>query len=113
MTLIEADTALVSWRQPEQPNLAVTHYTILYASQSAWIAGEWQVLQREGMQETVTNFSHILETKVATYVNEDISHPNTFSQNVLEKEDILQNSHSEELGLSGYNINCVHGIECK
>ncbi|XP_007244471.4 protogenin B isoform X2 [Astyanax mexicanus] len=47
VTLIEEDTALVSWRQPEQPNLAVTHYTILYASQRAWIAGEWQVLQRE------------------------------------------------------------------
>ncbi|KAK1789729.1 hypothetical protein P4O66_015628, partial [Electrophorus voltai] len=48
VTLIEEDTALVSWRQPLQPNLAVTHYTILYASQRAWLAGEWQVLQREG-----------------------------------------------------------------
>ncbi|KAI4877287.1 hypothetical protein NFI96_011843, partial [Prochilodus magdalenae] len=48
VALIEDDTALVSWRQPEQSNLAVTHYTILYASQRAWLAGEWQVLQREG-----------------------------------------------------------------
>uniref|UniRef100_A0A3B1K3H1 Protogenin n=1 Tax=Astyanax mexicanus TaxID=7994 RepID=A0A3B1K3H1_ASTMX len=56
VTLIEEDTALVSWRQPEQPNLAVTHYTILYASQRAWIAGEWQVLQREG-----TNTMALLE----------------------------------------------------
>ncbi|XP_017554779.1 protogenin B [Pygocentrus nattereri] len=48
VTLIEDDTALVSWRQPEQTNLVVTHYTILYASQRAWLAGEWQVLQREG-----------------------------------------------------------------
>ncbi|XP_036400225.1 protogenin A [Megalops cyprinoides] len=48
VTLIEDDTALVSWKQPEEPNVAVTRYTILYASRKAWIAGEWQVLQREG-----------------------------------------------------------------
>ncbi|TNN87477.1 Protogenin A [Liparis tanakae] len=48
VTLIEEDTALVSWKPPDEPNVAVTHYTILYASRSAWIAGEWQVLQREG-----------------------------------------------------------------
>ncbi|XP_030630765.1 protogenin B [Chanos chanos] len=50
VTLIEDDTALVSWRQPELPDgtVTVTHYTILYASQRAWLAGEWQVLQREG-----------------------------------------------------------------
>ncbi|KAF7660585.1 hypothetical protein LDENG_00279200 [Lucifuga dentata] len=48
LTLIEEDTALVSWKPPDEPNLAVTHYTILYASRNAWVAGEWQVLQREG-----------------------------------------------------------------
>ncbi|KAG9352200.1 hypothetical protein JZ751_020613, partial [Albula glossodonta] len=48
VTMIEDDTALVSWKQPEEPNVAVTRYTILYASRKAWIAGEWQVLQREG-----------------------------------------------------------------
>ncbi|XP_041648489.1 protogenin A-like [Cheilinus undulatus] len=48
VTLIEEDTALVSWKPPEETNVAVTHYTILYASRHAWIAGEWQVLQREG-----------------------------------------------------------------
>uniref|UniRef100_A0A3B3UC02 Protogenin n=1 Tax=Poecilia latipinna TaxID=48699 RepID=A0A3B3UC02_9TELE len=48
VTLIEEDTALVSWKLPDEPNVAVTHYTILYASRNAWIAGEWQVLQREG-----------------------------------------------------------------
>ncbi|XP_046898214.1 LOW QUALITY PROTEIN: protogenin A-like [Hypomesus transpacificus] len=48
VTLIEEDTALVSWKLPDEPNLAVTHYTILYASRQAWLAGEWQVLQREG-----------------------------------------------------------------
>ena len=48
VTLIEEDTALVSWKPPEEPNLAVTRYTILYASRNTWIAGEWQVLQREG-----------------------------------------------------------------
>ncbi|XP_062318529.1 protogenin B-like [Osmerus eperlanus] len=48
VTLIEEDTALVSWREPEEHNVAVTHYTILYASQRAWLSGHWQVLQREG-----------------------------------------------------------------
>uniref|UniRef100_A0A671YLS8 Protogenin n=1 Tax=Sparus aurata TaxID=8175 RepID=A0A671YLS8_SPAAU len=48
VTLIEEDTALVSWKPPDESNVAVTHYTILYASRHAWIAGEWQVLQREG-----------------------------------------------------------------
>ncbi|XP_069030563.1 protogenin A [Embiotoca jacksoni] len=48
VSLIEEDTALVSWKLPDEPNVAVTHYTILYASRIAWIAGEWQVLQREG-----------------------------------------------------------------
>ncbi|XP_051978490.1 protogenin B-like [Xyrauchen texanus] len=56
VTLIEDGTALVSWKQPDQPNLPVTHYTILYASQNSWIAGEWQVLQREG-----TNTMALLE----------------------------------------------------
>ncbi|KAJ8340451.1 hypothetical protein SKAU_G00350840 [Synaphobranchus kaupii] len=48
VTMIEDDTALVSWKQPEEANMAVTGYTILYASRKAWITGEWQVLQREG-----------------------------------------------------------------
>ncbi|XP_045072298.1 protogenin B-like [Coregonus clupeaformis] len=48
VSLIEDDTALVSWREPEGNNLAVTHYTILYASQRAWLAGHWQKLQRKG-----------------------------------------------------------------
>ncbi|XP_056307521.1 protogenin B [Danio aesculapii] len=56
VTLIEADTALVCWKPPNQPNLSVTHYTVLYASQSSWLAGEWQVLQREG-----TNTMALLE----------------------------------------------------
>ncbi|XP_066540559.1 protogenin A [Hoplias malabaricus] len=48
VTLIEGDTALVSWKPPNEPNVAVTRYTILYASRKAWVAGEWQILQREG-----------------------------------------------------------------
>ncbi|XP_045893175.1 protogenin B-like [Micropterus dolomieu] len=48
VTLIEDDTALVSWREPTEPNVVVKHYTILYASQKAWLAGRWQVMQREG-----------------------------------------------------------------
>uniref|UniRef100_H3B5H2 Protogenin n=1 Tax=Latimeria chalumnae TaxID=7897 RepID=H3B5H2_LATCH len=48
VTLIEEDTALVSWKPPEDPKTIVNRYTILYASRKAWIAGEWQVLHREG-----------------------------------------------------------------
>ncbi len=48
VTLIEDDTALVSWREPTEPNVVVTHYTILYASQKAWLSGRWQKMQREG-----------------------------------------------------------------
>ncbi|KAJ3597012.1 hypothetical protein NHX12_003412 [Muraenolepis orangiensis] len=48
MTLIEDDTVLVSWREPEDPKVAVTHYTLLYASQKGWLAGRWQILQRDG-----------------------------------------------------------------
>ncbi|TTD92245.1 Protogenin A [Bagarius yarrelli] len=50
VTLIEGDTALVSWKAPSSPNIAVTRYTILYASRKAWLAGEWQILQREGVK---------------------------------------------------------------
>uniref|UniRef100_A0A8C7HHD3 Protogenin n=1 Tax=Oncorhynchus kisutch TaxID=8019 RepID=A0A8C7HHD3_ONCKI len=39
--------------EPEENNLAVTHYTILYASQRAWLAGHWQILQREGSNTMV------------------------------------------------------------
>ncbi|XP_026221651.1 protogenin B-like [Anabas testudineus] len=48
VTLIEDDTALVSWREPTEPNVLVTHYTIMYASQRAWMAGRWQIMRREG-----------------------------------------------------------------
>ncbi|XP_072237408.1 protogenin A [Leuresthes tenuis] len=48
VALIEEGTALVSWKLPDESSVAVTHYTILYASRSDWIAGKWQVLQKEG-----------------------------------------------------------------
>ncbi|KAM4675944.1 protogenin [Discoglossus pictus] len=48
VTLIEDDTALVSWKPPEDLDTAVTRYTILYASRKAWLAGEWQIMHREG-----------------------------------------------------------------
>lgn len=55
VTLIEDDTALVSWREPTEPSVVVTHYTILYASQKAWLAGHWQIMQREGEWRTLLN----------------------------------------------------------
>ncbi|XP_042168848.1 protogenin-like, partial [Oncorhynchus tshawytscha] len=53
VSLIEDGTALVSWREPEENNLAVTHYTILYASQRAWLAGHWQIMQRRVRSNTM------------------------------------------------------------
>lgn len=61
VTLIEDDTALVSWKPPDGPETVVTRYTILYASRKAWIAGEWQVLHREGKYH---KFSKKMESKV-------------------------------------------------
>ncbi|XP_049980373.1 protogenin [Alexandromys fortis] len=54
VTLIEDGTALVSWKPPDGPETVVTRYTILYASRKAWIAGEWQVLHREGECDRIT-----------------------------------------------------------
>ncbi|KAG8440450.1 hypothetical protein GDO86_006268 [Hymenochirus boettgeri] len=48
VTLIEENTALLSWKAPEELDTPVTHYTILYASRKSWIAGEWQNMHREG-----------------------------------------------------------------
>ncbi|XP_056334525.1 protogenin A [Danio aesculapii] len=49
VTLIEGDSALVSWKAPDDRSAAaVTHYTVLYATRRAWAAGDWQMLQREG-----------------------------------------------------------------
>lgn len=58
MTLIEDNTALVSWKPPDGPETVVTRYTILYASRKAWIAGEWQVLHREGKLKSSTYELH-------------------------------------------------------
>ncbi|XP_077449346.1 protogenin A [Stigmatopora argus] len=48
VTLIKEDTALVSWKPPEEAKLSVTRYTILYASRNEWLTGEWQTVQKEG-----------------------------------------------------------------
>ncbi|TRY56280.1 hypothetical protein DNTS_028394, partial [Danionella cerebrum] len=46
VTLIEEGTALVSWSPPLQPNLTVTHYTLMFTPQGSRL-GQWQILQRE------------------------------------------------------------------
>lgn len=56
VTLIEEDTALVSWKLPDEPNVAVTHYTVLYASRNTWAAGKWQMLRKEGKQHRLKMF---------------------------------------------------------
>ncbi|XP_063782206.1 protogenin [Pseudophryne corroboree] len=48
VTLIEENTALVSWKPPENLDSVVIRYTILYASRKDWAAGEWQIMQRDG-----------------------------------------------------------------
>lgn len=66
VTLIEDDTALVSWKPPDGPETVVTRYTILYASRKAWIAGEWQVLHREG------KYNHKLPNRIKSKIINDI-----------------------------------------
>ncbi|XP_060115984.1 protogenin [Heteronotia binoei] len=63
VTLIEEDTALVSWKPPEGERMVVSRYTILYASRKAWIAGDWQVLHREG-SITMALLEHLLAGNV-------------------------------------------------
>ncbi|KAM4035166.1 protogenin [Anomaloglossus baeobatrachus] len=48
VTLIEENTALVSWKPPEDLESAVTRYTILYASRKDWAADQWQIMHRDG-----------------------------------------------------------------
>ncbi|XP_077174340.1 protogenin isoform X2 [Paroedura picta] len=59
VTLIEEGTALVSWKPPEGERTVVSRYTILYASRKAWVAGDWQVLHREGTL-TMALLEHLL-----------------------------------------------------
>ncbi|KAL8197029.1 UNVERIFIED_CONTAM: hypothetical protein K2H54_007305 [Gekko kuhli] len=63
VTLIEEDTALVSWKPPDGERTAVSRYTILYASRKAWVAGDWQVLHREGTI-TMALLEHLLAGNV-------------------------------------------------
>ncbi|XP_015264644.1 PREDICTED: protogenin [Gekko japonicus] len=63
VTLIEEDTALVSWKPPDGERTVVSRYTILYASRKAWIAGDWQVLHREGTL-TMALLEHLLAGNV-------------------------------------------------
>nr|DBA31732.1 TPA: hypothetical protein GDO54_007517 [Pyxicephalus adspersus] len=48
VTLIEENTALVSWKPPEDMDSSVTQYTILYASSKDSAAGKWQKMHRDG-----------------------------------------------------------------
>lgn len=75
VTLIEGDAALVSWKLPDEPNIPVTHYTILYTTRNAWIAGEWQVLQREGETGKRLKYSHPTEGTVKACLLSQINGP--------------------------------------
>lgn len=48
VTLIEENTALVSWKPPEDMGSSVTQYTIFYASSKDSAAGKWQNMHRDG-----------------------------------------------------------------
>ncbi|XP_073474869.1 protogenin [Aquarana catesbeiana] len=48
VTLIEENTALVSWKPPEDMDSSVTRYTIFYASSKDSAAGKWQNIHRDG-----------------------------------------------------------------
>uniref|UniRef100_A0A8D0Y219 Protogenin n=1 Tax=Sus scrofa TaxID=9823 RepID=A0A8D0Y219_PIG len=102
VTLIEDDTALVSWKPPDGPETVVTRYTILYASRKAWIAGEWQVLHREGaitmalLENLVAGNIYIVKISASNEVGEG-PFSNSVELAVLPKESPESNQRPKRL----------------
>ncbi|CAM5087390.1 unnamed protein product [Natator depressus] len=102
VTLIEDDTALVSWKPPDGPETVVTRYTILYASRKAWIAGEWQVLHREGaitmalLENLVAGNVYIVKIAASNEVGEG-PFSNAVELAVLPKETLESNQRPKRL----------------
>uniref|UniRef100_A0A8C6RA31 Protogenin n=1 Tax=Nannospalax galili TaxID=1026970 RepID=A0A8C6RA31_NANGA len=102
VTLIEDDTALVSWKPPDGPETVVTRYTILYASRKAWIAGEWQVLHREGaitmalLENLVAGNVYIVKISASNEVGEG-PFSNSVELAVLPKETSQSNQRPKRL----------------
>ncbi|XP_028925988.1 protogenin [Ornithorhynchus anatinus] len=102
VTLIEEDTALVSWKPPDGPETVVTRYTILYASRKAWIAGEWQVLHREGaitmalLENLVAGNVYIIKISASNEVGEG-PFSNAMELAVLPKETSESNQRPKRL----------------
>lgn len=92
VTLIEEGTALVSWKPPDDPNTAVTHYTILYTSRQDWKAGEWQALQREGKEvlQVCKNKASALQQPQATGGHEHINIPSGFLQRLCSTTSVFR-----------------------
>uniref|UniRef100_A0A3Q2CPY8 Protogenin n=1 Tax=Cyprinodon variegatus TaxID=28743 RepID=A0A3Q2CPY8_CYPVA len=108
VTLIDEDTALVSWKLPDEPNVAVSHYTILYASRNAWIAGKWQVLQREGSitMALLENLSPGQVYLVKVSASNDMG-DGPFS-NVVELTVKTDTSNGHHVGLSSFSDGFYH-----
>ncbi|KAK2497628.1 hypothetical protein MC885_008991, partial [Smutsia gigantea] len=102
VTLIEDGTALVSWKPPDGPETVVTRYTILYASRKAWIAGEWQVLHREGaitmalLENLVAGNVYIVKISASNDVGEG-PFSNSVELAVLPKETSQSNQRPKRL----------------
>uniref|UniRef100_A0A8C5KAL8 Protogenin n=1 Tax=Jaculus jaculus TaxID=51337 RepID=A0A8C5KAL8_JACJA len=102
VTLIQDDTALVSWKPPDGPETVVTRYTILYASRKAWIAGEWQVLHREGaitmalLENLVAGNVYIVKISASNEVGEG-PFSNSVELAVLPKETSESNQRPKRL----------------
>ncbi|XP_054980531.1 protogenin [Sorex araneus] len=102
VTLIEDGTALVSWKPPDRPETVVTRYTILYASRKAWIAGEWQVLHREGaitmalLENLVAGNVYIVKISASNEVGEG-PFSNSVELAVLPKESSESNQRPKRL----------------
>ncbi|XP_055971302.1 protogenin [Sorex fumeus] len=102
VTLIEDGTALVSWKPPDRPETVVTRYTILYASRKAWIAGEWQVLHREGaitmalLENLVAGNVYIVKISASNEVGEG-PFSNSVELAVLPKETSESNQRPKRL----------------
>nr|Q2VWP9.1 RecName: Full=Protogenin; AltName: Full=Protein Shen-Dan; Flags: Precursor [Rattus norvegicus]AAU05739.1 shen-dan [Rattus norvegicus] len=109
VTLIEDDTALVSWKPPDGPETVVTRYTILYASRKAWIAGEWQVLHREGaitmalLENLVAGNVYIVKISASNEVGEG-PFPNSVELAVLPKDASESNQRPKRLDSSDAKV---------
>ncbi|XP_075711326.1 protogenin [Rhinoderma darwinii] len=102
VTLIEENTALVSWKPPDGLELAVTRYTILYACRKDWAAGHWQVMHRDGaitmalLENLLLGNIYLVKISASNEVG-DGPFSNSVELNVQPKETVRSSMKSKQL----------------